>query len=140
MLLWASVEFTGDACKFWMDYRECKALDPLLKDWDTFKHEFIHLSGNRLSKQEAQGKLLDLRHTSIINEYLNDILTLDWETQIGTSFFISLIRESLKPPNDSEKWVEWIRNMGRTDQAAYKCLKGQDHPLTRTPAVEIESP
>lgn len=135
LLQWSSLEFTGDVRKFWRNYRERASLDETMYDWDMFKSELIHLYGNRLSKEEAQQKILALRHTGTTDEYLKEILSLESDVQIGASFLRTTITDNVRPslkrrilesrkqPSSWPHWVEWVRDMGRTDQAAYRRLK-----------------
>lgn len=130
LLQWSSLEFTKDARKFWKNYRERASLDKAMYDWDLFKFELIHLYGNRLSKEEGQQKILALRHTGTIDEYLNEILSLEWDAQIGASFLRTTITDNVRPffkrrivesrkqPSSWPHWVEWLRDMEGTDKAA----------------------
>lgn len=86
LLQWASLESTSDARKFLKHYRKQAARDNKMFDWDVFKSELIHLYGNRLSKENAQRRILALQHPDTIDEDLNEIPTLESEAQIDQSF------------------------------------------------------
>lgn len=99
-------------------------------DGELFKAELIQIYGNRLSKEDAQRERRDLRHNHTINKYLNTILSLSRDAQIGSSFLRTTITnnvrrsrqqrivDALQQPTDWQDWRKWVKDIGRVDQKA----------------------
>lgn len=117
------------------NYRERATLDKDMSDWDHFNSELIYHCVNILSKEKPEQKLLALQDTGTIDEYLNEVISLESNAQIGPAFLRTTLTNNVRPslkrrivesrkqPISWPHWIEWVRDMGRKDQAASHRLK-----------------
>ncbi|KAH8154695.1 uncharacterized protein LAJ45_01226 [Morchella importuna] len=140
-ILWASLELTGSAAKFWRNFVERLSVDPSIGTWENFKNELRIQYGNRTSQEQAKQKMDKLRQTGMIDDYINEMQNLEWDAKVGPIVMKSMIptginssleqrlSNAIEEPEDFAEWLAWVRKVGRKDhevKARKEILRGKD--------------